>query len=340
MRTLGSHRYAFSFSLAALLAGCGGSQPPIGAPSAMPQSRAIATHAERGGSWMLSKKLAYKVTKPLLYVTNDSGNGVTVYHANANDPAPLATISDGLDFPSGGCIDSEGTLYVANQPVSNGGWISEYALGKTRASAFIKDGINTPAFCAIDGNGNLWVTNIGTSSVTEYLHGSKKPHTVITNGLDYPVGIAIDDSGSLYVANRPVSGTPNVAVYGRGSKSPTRTIISGVIYPVGIAVDAHGTLYVTNEQLSGSKSAGNVEEYRAGQNKPSQEITYNDQYHPLAVTVGKNGWLYVAVWPEYTNSNTFAVLEYRPRTVDPSSRMVTKGVSYPQGLAYYPPLLP
>jgi hypothetical protein len=34
---------------AALLAGCGGSQPPIGAPGAMPQTSAIATHAEPGG---------------------------------------------------------------------------------------------------------------------------------------------------------------------------------------------------------------------------------------------------------------------------------------------------
>jgi hypothetical protein len=35
---------------AALLARCGGSQPPIGAPGAMPQTSAIAVHAERGGS--------------------------------------------------------------------------------------------------------------------------------------------------------------------------------------------------------------------------------------------------------------------------------------------------
>ena len=35
----------------ALLAACGGSQPPIGAPDAMRQSRAVATHAEHGGSW-------------------------------------------------------------------------------------------------------------------------------------------------------------------------------------------------------------------------------------------------------------------------------------------------
>jgi hypothetical protein len=35
------------------LAGCGGSQPPIGAPGAMAQTSAIATHAERGKSWMV-----------------------------------------------------------------------------------------------------------------------------------------------------------------------------------------------------------------------------------------------------------------------------------------------
>jgi hypothetical protein len=42
------------FPVATMLAGCGESQPPIGAPGRMPQSQgsAIATSAERGGSWM------------------------------------------------------------------------------------------------------------------------------------------------------------------------------------------------------------------------------------------------------------------------------------------------
>lgn len=39
--------------VAAMLVGYGGSQPPIGAQVSMPQSPAIATHAERGGSWKL-----------------------------------------------------------------------------------------------------------------------------------------------------------------------------------------------------------------------------------------------------------------------------------------------
>ena len=41
MRSLGFSRYLGSCAVAAVLAGCGGSQPPIGAPGAEAQSRAI-----------------------------------------------------------------------------------------------------------------------------------------------------------------------------------------------------------------------------------------------------------------------------------------------------------
>jgi hypothetical protein len=41
MKTFAVSRYALSISLAvAFLAACGGSQPPIGAPGAMPESNA------------------------------------------------------------------------------------------------------------------------------------------------------------------------------------------------------------------------------------------------------------------------------------------------------------
>jgi hypothetical protein len=46
-------RDVFRMSAAmAMLAGCGGSQPPIGASGAIPQNRAVTTRAERGGSWV------------------------------------------------------------------------------------------------------------------------------------------------------------------------------------------------------------------------------------------------------------------------------------------------
>jgi len=43
MKSIDLGRYALSSCVvAAMLAGCGGSQPPIAAPGAMPQSRAVA----------------------------------------------------------------------------------------------------------------------------------------------------------------------------------------------------------------------------------------------------------------------------------------------------------
>jgi hypothetical protein len=98
------HR-ALSIFAAALLAGCGGSQPPIGAPGAMPQAL-VRPDA--------SRRLDYKATGPLVFVVNISNGNVTVYRALAKDPSPLATISEGLSLPGGGCIDGQGTLYVSN----------------------------------------------------------------------------------------------------------------------------------------------------------------------------------------------------------------------------------
>ena len=69
MRVLGSSRYALTSCVAAaMLTGCGGSQPPIGAPGAMPQTSAIATHADRGKSWMLPEAKS----QDLLYVSRNS----------------------------------------------------------------------------------------------------------------------------------------------------------------------------------------------------------------------------------------------------------------------------
>jgi hypothetical protein len=54
-----------------MLAGCGGSQTPI----AMPQTNAIATHAQRGTSWMLPEAKS----EDLLYASDVHNNVVDVY---------------------------------------------------------------------------------------------------------------------------------------------------------------------------------------------------------------------------------------------------------------------
>jgi hypothetical protein len=60
---------------AALLAGCGGSQPPIGAPGAMPLTSALATRADRGKSWMLPEAKS----ESSLYISDDLRSQVYVF---------------------------------------------------------------------------------------------------------------------------------------------------------------------------------------------------------------------------------------------------------------------
>ncbi|MGB7049503.1 MAG: hypothetical protein WBD57_14355, partial [Candidatus Cybelea sp.] len=55
-------RYALSScAAAAMLAGCGGLQPPLGAPGAMPQSRASSSY---GYNTLYSFGMAYDVQQP------------------------------------------------------------------------------------------------------------------------------------------------------------------------------------------------------------------------------------------------------------------------------------
>jgi sugar lactone lactonase YvrE len=314
---------------AAMLAGCGGSQPPIGAPGTVAkgsQSREILKPS--------SLTPTYKVSGPLLYVANYGLNAapLTIYDANANNPKPIATISKDIYNSRGVCIDGSGTLYVTNSGNSGTGWVSEYAPGQTKPLRMITKGIDYPGYCALDASGDLWVANIGGDDVTEYLKDSTQPHSTITTGLTYPIGIAIDHEGNLYVSNYRPYTAQNIQVYAPGAKSPSRTITDGVTSPDGIAVDAHDTLYVTTVAAQGQ-----IEEYRFGQSKPYRTIT-DELSFPADVVVSKKGWLYVANAGQYSDER--AVLEFRPHSVKPSSRKITKELFDPLGVAYYPPLLP
>jgi hypothetical protein len=315
-----------------ILAACGGSEPPVVAPGATPlqaQMRSGSTATTIPVLRPALRSLGYKVTPPLLYVTNGNPtyNDVRIYRAGVKDPAPLATISDGVNIPFGACIDGQGTLYVTNEPPSGPGWVSEYPLGKATPSKMITDGVNTPGFCAIDSQGNLWVANIGGPNVTEYLDGAKKPHAVITTGLVYPIGVAFDHSGNLYVGNGFGASQQNVEVYAHGSTSPSRTITNGVTSPCGLAVDSNGTLYVANEFQS------DVAEYRSGQDDPFQTITQAIK-SPGGITIDKKGTLYVSD----LGNNT--VVEFAPGSLTPLKRQISKGLYEPIGIARYPALLP
>jgi serine/threonine-protein kinase len=141
---------------------------------------------------------------------------------------------------------------------------------------------------------------------------------------------AFDPSGNLYVANfTPPSenSVENVVVYAPGSKSPSRTITDGITSPRGITVDSNGTLYVTNSYQNA------VAEYRSGEDDPFQTIT-QAMDRPEDVTVDEKGALYVS------NIANNSIVEFAPRSLTPLRRRISKGLYEPNGIAYYPPLLP
>ncbi len=328
-------RQTFGLSAAlALLSGCGGSQPPIGAPAAMPQTHESAHQASSAGG-------DYKVSSGLLFVALSGIRApydqVNVYNTRSNDPSPLATITSGVSYPQATCMDAKGTLYVTNQG-SGTGWVSEYALGRTTPYATITNGLSGPGFCAIDSKGDLWVTNIFTPDVVEYRPGSTSPHAMITKGIIYPIGIAIDHLGNVYVVNHGyTTSQKNIVVYKPKHTAPARTITEGVTWPEGLGVDAKATLYLANY------IPGNIEEYRAGQNRPYRAIT-KEMNGPVAVSFAKDGWFYVSNVGNGTGKGGSGpgdvILEFPPGALTPSKHDISKGLGFPSGSAYYPPLLP
>ena len=120
MRILRFSRYALlSCAGVAMLAGCGGSQPSIGAPGAMAQTSASAAQVERRGSWMLPEASG----EDLLYVTDEDANSVFVYSYPSGQSVGTLTFS----HPVGECVNTSGDVFIADAQSS----VAEYAHGGT-----------------------------------------------------------------------------------------------------------------------------------------------------------------------------------------------------------------
>jgi hypothetical protein len=192
MKSLGLSRHALVIIAAAeMLAGCGGSQPPIGAPGVIPQSRAVATHANRGGSWMLPDAKS----KDLLYVGDIYD--VTVY---SYPQGKLEGRLNGFYEIGGECVDAKGDVFVVN---TLGGKIVEYAHGGKKPIQTLQATGYEPADCAIDPTtGNLAVTIFGGASSGELAiyQDAKGTPTLYTDPdfLNYGY-CGYDDNGNLFI---------------------------------------------------------------------------------------------------------------------------------------------
>ena len=123
----------------ALLAACGGSQPPISAPGAMRQARAVAQQA------------AHRATSDaLIYATGGCG-GICVLSYPSGDLVSSIALSGDKE---GACSDSAGNAFI-----TNGTQVVEYAHAGTTPIATLVIPGRTALGCSIDPTtGNLAVT--------------------------------------------------------------------------------------------------------------------------------------------------------------------------------------
>jgi|HubBroStandDraft_4_1064222.scaffolds.fasta_scaffold171772_1 hypothetical protein len=209
MRSLDFNRYAFSICVAvAILAGCGGSQPPIGAPGAMPQSPAIATHAVHGTSWMLPEAKS----EDLLYVSDGSTDSVFVYSYKSRQQVGNLT---GFGSPYGQCVDGTGDVWIADFRSSD---VVEYAHGGTKPLKTLSVGGGSngwPVGCSVSPNGDLAVSiglladaPSGAGAILVFKGASGLPVTYTDSDCYNPLAPGYDDKGNLYV-----EGTEYISYY-------------------------------------------------------------------------------------------------------------------------------
>ena len=188
MKTRLLSRYALSSCVAAaMLAGCGGSQPPIGVPGAMAQTSAVAMHSGRGTSWMSPEAKS----EDLLYVTNYSEVLVFTY-----PQGKLVGTLKGFVSAVGECVDSKGNVFITNyNPVT----VYEYAHGGKKPIAQFPTKKAGTIGCAINPvTGDLAIT--GQTSYVEIYRGAQqgKPIVFQDKGMFFGQFCTYDDKGNFF----------------------------------------------------------------------------------------------------------------------------------------------
>jgi hypothetical protein len=195
MKVFEPNGYALRVSVTAmLLTGCGGSQSPIAAPGAMPQVAAIATHADRGGSWMSSDAK----TNDLLYISSSLNGDVYVY---SYPHGRLKGTLTGFSSPAGECVDKSEHVFITSKS-----GILEYAHGGTTPIATLKDA-GLAEGCSVDPKtGNLAVTNYSATSsspaqgnVAIYKDAKGSPTYHTDSKIYHEFFCGYDNAGNLFV---------------------------------------------------------------------------------------------------------------------------------------------
>jgi hypothetical protein len=188
VRTIPFSRYAVSLSTTALLlASCSGSQPPIGAAGAIPESSNL-------HSVMPLQHLASSGDE-VQFVTQDYPPRIAEFDYSKGD-APIRSwrLKSGT-YPEGACSAGTQTFWVV---LAKADEIAEYgADGEKPIKTLTVTG--PPSNCTIDPTtGDLAVALAGTSNVVIFTKGSGSGQ-IISDKLDHSAFSTFDAKGNLFV---------------------------------------------------------------------------------------------------------------------------------------------
>ena len=189
IQDLGRHALTSCVAIA-MLAGCGGSQPPIGAPGAMPQSGTSATRATHGKSWMRPEAK----NEDLVYVSNGR-NTLRVFSYPKGKPVGVLDVG----YPGASCSDSHGNVYISSGPE-----ILEYAHGGTTPINTLNiDYGGSVIACAVDpATGDVAATVAYANQgfyVAIFFGGTGSSENLKDSGLQEYAACVYDDAGNFYV---------------------------------------------------------------------------------------------------------------------------------------------
>lgn len=191
MKSFGFGKHALIGGVAvALLAGCSGSQPPIGATGAMPQTSNL------HGVLPFSRFLTSSGGNEVQFVTEDRPPGIAEFDYSKGD-APIRHwgLKHGTG-PTAACTAGSQTFWIV---LSKANEIVEYAVGRERPIKTLTVTGGEPSDCTVDPTtSDLAVTLGGTSSVIIFAKGSGSGK-VITDKLDDTLSSTYDATGNLFV---------------------------------------------------------------------------------------------------------------------------------------------
>jgi hypothetical protein len=256
VRRSGFDRYALSIcAAAAALAGCGGSQPPIGGPGAVPQTSAIATQA---ASHSFHEMPAPDTAKRGIYVVvwDSTFFAIFGYHIkHGSIKAPPCTVK-GVSFAVSVAVDGQGNLIVP-EPNTNSVGVFEGPGICGPSLGSIRDPYGSPYIVTSNNavTGAIAVSHASGGIISICKLATLECNAKLTNpGMSAIAGIAMANNGDCWASGYSSSPAVTLFYFRHCSGAGKATTGYQNTNAGGLYIDSHSDLVAMDFGGSGPSS--------------------------------------------------------------------------------------